>query len=862
MDMAAHPTFFEESERLAALANLAILDSGAEREFDAVTKMLASFLGVRSAAVSFIDQERQWFKARHRIDLNVLPRDIAICDHVVRRRNPLVVLDAREHDSFRGNPLVTGDPHIRFYAGVPIYPPTGHCVGSLCALDDKPRAEFTDFELRHLQEFAKMVSELIEARRARLQSGIAAKVVASTPDAVLATNRSAEIVFWNQASVRLFGHEAAEAIGQNVKLIIPSRFHSDDRESFETASNGGPTRLVGKLIELEARRKDGSIFPIELSLAPWGDEVHGGFAAVIRDITDRKQLQAERDSGKKFLNAIVTNLPSMLFVKDAETHRYLLVNKKVEDIIGQPAADVLGKDDSELFSSRGTAFKQNDLVAIASGNPECVESVFERNDGVKFNIKTTRVLIDGPDRSNQYLLGLSEDITEIRQSEAERWKLARYDTLTGLLNRASFLERVGTLIEDEAPFAILNIDLDRFKSVNDHFGHVVGDEVLRSLGERLGVSVDDGTLIARLGGDEFICLLTGEDLRSRARTVAFDMLQIICAPVQVGGVTANVGASIGVAVYPDDGESIEVLRQNADLAMYRAKLEGGREPCFFDARMDAAERDRRVLETELRAAVEAELFDVVYQPIVRASSGAVTGFEALARWTEPARGPVPPDLFISLAENCGLVDALGEQILRRACRDAAQWPNDLQVAVNLSPRQFYSGQLVGKVLQVLRETGLPSRRLQLEVTENLVIQNSTDAFAQLEELRRHGIETSLDDFGIGYSSLSYFQKFRFDKVKIDKSFVLEIEKSQAAKAIVRAVVGLADQLSMAVVAEGVETAQQRKLLEGLGCSHLQGFLFSKPLAHEHLLSIFDRGEAFGELPQWQWDVSSPFGNLS
>ena len=841
-----HPTALSESARLAALADLAILDTEAEREFDAITRAAASLLGVGRGTVSLIDQNRQWFKSRFRVDLTETPRDVAFCDHVVTGRETLIIPDALEDETFRDNPLVTGGPRIRFYAGAPIYLQSGHCVGSLCVLDERPHLDFDDEKLRVLEELASVVSELIESRSARSHAHIAGQVVASTPDAVLATNRSAEIVYWNEAAERLFGWSADEARGQNVKLIIPVKFHKGHQNRIEAAANGGPTRLVGKFIELEARRKDHSIFPVELSLAPWGDKARGGFAAVIRDVTERKALQADRDSNKKFLDAVVKNLPSMLFVKDTQTHRYLLVNRRAEELIGRSAKSMIGRDDFEIFPSRGRVFRRNDLKVIKSGKPELTESEFERDDGRRVNIRTTRVLLDGPDRPNQYLLGLSEDVTEIRQSEAQRWKLARYDTLTGLLNRASFFDITEKLIPKKTRFAILNIDLDRFKSVNDQFGHVTGDEVLKLIGDRLASFTDDQTHVARIGGDEFVVLLTGQGLRARSREISEQLIEEMSAPIPVGGISAYIGASIGGVVYPDDGDCVETLRQHADLAMYRAKLEGKREACFFDDRMDAAERSRRKLETSLRSAVEGNLIEVVYQPIIQVSTGDITSFEALARWNQPERGPVPPDVFIPLAEDCGLIDEMGQQVLRRACADALQWPSHIKVAINLSPRQFLSGKLVETVQTVLEDTGLPADRLHLEITENLVIQNADEAFSQLEMLKHKGIQISVDDFGVGYSSLGYFQTFGFNKVKIDKSFIAEIESSQAAKAIVMAVVGLARQLSIAVVAEGVETPQQYQTLSELGCSQLQGYLFSPPIPVDRIDSFLRRQQ--NELP--------------
>nr|WP_299307323.1 diguanylate cyclase [uncultured Croceicoccus sp.] len=654
MLQAPHPFALSEKERLTALAELAILDSEEEEEFDAVTRLTASIFGVHSAAVSLIDKHRQWFKARHNIALKETPREVAFCDHVVAHRKGMVVRDTHRDARFVKNPLVTGAPHIRFYAGAPLYLRSGHCVGSLCVIDGRPRHDFDADKFELLHHFAAIVSELIEARKSRREADIAAKVVTSTPDAVLAANRKAEIVYWNDAAANLFGWSAQEALGKNVTRIIPEDLRAGHQARFERAARGGPTRLVGRFVELEARRSDGSVFPVELSLAPWGDAAQGGFAAIVRDISERKALQADRLASKRFLDAVVSNLPLMLFVKDAETRQYLLLNKEAENLIGRPASTMLGKEDSELFPERGPAFRQNDLRAIRSGNPECSESAFERDDGSVVNIRTTRVLIDGPDRPGQYLLGLSEDLTEMRQSEAERWRLARFDSLTGLINRASFLEQVEELVGNHAPFAMLSVDIDRFKAINDQFGHAIGDSVLEHVGKRLLAMADDGTSVARVGGDEFTCLLTGRNLRTRARTLSRRLFEDFETPCQIDAVTAYLGMSIGIVIYPDDGNTIETLRQNADLAMYRAKLDGRGEPCFFDDAMDTAQRDRLRLETKLRNAIADDRIETVYQPIVEVHTGAVVGVEALARWTDMERGPIPADLFISIAEDPAL----------------------------------------------------------------------------------------------------------------------------------------------------------------------------------------------------------------
>jgi diguanylate cyclase (GGDEF)-like protein/PAS domain S-box-containing protein len=562
-----------------------------------------------------------------------------------------------------------------------------------------------------------------------------------------------------------------------------------------------------------------------------------GFAAIIRDVSQRKALERDRAQSQAFLDTVVTNLPAMLFVKDSVTREYIMVNHAAEQVIGRTASALVGATDGDLFPAYSEAYERRDTEAIAAGKPHIFESAFVREDGETVHLRTTRSLIDGPDRPNQYILGVSENVTETRRAEAEILRLAQYDPLTGLLNRASYTERLHTLVQTHTPFAMLSIDLDRFKAVNDQFGHPTGDMVLVQVSERLSALLGPGDWIARIGGDEFMAVLTGGGLRERARDVADGIISALTEPIYGQRSVASVGASIGAVLMPQDGTSTEQLRENVDLALYRAKQTGRGSVCFFNAEMDAAARDRRTLEQDLRLAIGNDEIALFYQPVLAAADGKITSAEALARWTHATRGPIRPDIFISLAEECGLIDDLGEKLLRRACVDAQSWPEHIRVAVNLSPLQFLSGKLLGTVEAALAEAGLMPNRLQLEVTEGLVIRDVERTFSQLEELRTLGIQVLIDDFGVGYSSLSYFQRFTFDKVKLDKSFVDEITTSRAARAIVHAVVGLGRELGMGIVAEGVETEEQMRLLTSYGCTHLQGYLFSCPVPEPTLRTL-------------------------
>lgn len=836
MDLSDAPTCSpNEADRLSALLGLEILDTPAERDFDEITRLAATALGVESAAVSLIDEDRQWFKSRHGIPFAETPRAIAFCTHAVTSRDILIVPDATLDDRFSANPLVIQDGGIRFYAGVPLIIRSGHCLGTLCVFDPVARTGLTNAQRSVLFDLAKLATDLIESRRFRRMGEIAARVVDATSDAVLAADQGGKIVYWNPAAERMFGRKRDEAVGRPIEIIIPDRLAVGHRENFARAAAGGETRLVGSSVELIGARADGSEFPVELSLARWGVAAPDtGFAAIIRDISKRKELERERESAQSFLDTVVRNLPAMLFVKDAETRRYLMVNRTGEAAIGRPADEIIGRTDRELFQNYGASYEQRDSEAIAAPSATTFESEFVREDGEVVHLRTTRTLIDGPDRSRQYILGISEDVSATRLAEAQVLRLAHYDTLTGLLNRASFTDRLHRLVHGGQPFALLSIDLDRFKAVNDQFGHPVGDAVLTQVGDRLRAAAQGEGWIARIGGDEFMVVLSGTCLRKRAADVATAIIKGLAQRFVIERGVAHAGASIGIVLSPEDGTTTAKLRENADLALYRAKQMGKGNACFFNAEMDAAAQDRRKLEKDLRAAVESGEITLAYQPVLAAKTGQITSAEALARWTHATRGPVRPDIFIPLAEECGLIDTLGEQLLRRACGDAQSWPDHVRVAVNLSPLQFISGRLIDTVRDAITTSQLRADRLQLEVTERLVIRDVERTFEQLERLRALGIQVLIDDFGVGYSSLSYFQRFPFDKVKLDKSFIDDIESSRAAKAIVQAVVGLGDALDMGVVAEGIETEEQMRLLVAAGCTHLQGYLFSRPVSSDTL----------------------------
>jgi diguanylate cyclase (GGDEF)-like protein len=423
------------------------------------------------------------------------------------------------------------------------------------------------------------------------------------------------------------------------------------------------------------------------------------------------------------------------------------------------------------------------------------------------------------------------DITERKRDEAQVAYMVRHDMLTGLANRVLLHERMSEaaaqLRRHQTPFAVLGIDLDRFKAVNDTLGHPIGDKLLQQVAKRLQAAVRDIDTVARFGGDEFTVLVANQGRREDVNQLAARLVEKISAPYTIDGNKLNVGASIGIATAPEDGIDPDVLLKNADIALYRAKADGGESFQYFAPEMDAHMQSRRLVEIELRNAVANNEFVLHYQPVMDISNNRIVGAEALIRWNHPTRGLVYPGDFIAVAEETGLIGPMGDWVLHAACQEAAQWAPHTKIAVNVSAVQFNRPDLIGVIAQALELSGLPPHRLELEITESVLLQGDDDHLATLELLSQLGIRIALDDFGTGYSSFSYLRKFKFDTIKIDRTFVSELPDCADCSAIISAIAGLARTMGVLTTAEGVENKDQLEWLKLAGCTHVQGFLFSK-----------------------------------
>ena len=439
---------------------------------------------------------------------------------------------------------------------------------------------------------------------------------------------------------------------------------------------------------------------------------------------------------------------------------------------------------------------------------------------------------------------LKKEIAERERSQAQIHYLAHHDSLTGLGNRAFLRRQLQQAISRPMPrdhaVAVLFIDLDGFKSINDTLGHSVGDGLLKGVAQRLSETVRDEDKLARLGGDEFAVIQTGSEQPTSAAILASRLIHAVSRPHIVDGQQLIIGASIGIAVASESKNSPEDILKSADLAMYRAKADGRGTYRFFEPEMDARAQARRSMESLLRAADIETAFEVYYQPLVDLKRKGVICFEALLRWHHPEKGFVLPSDFIPLAEEIGMIAPIGEWVLRRACADASTWPDDVSVAVNLSPVQFNYAGLPTAVRSALDASGLSARRLELEITESVLLKKTEASLAILNELRDLGVTISMDDFGTGYSSLSYLRSFRFDKLKIDRMFISDLTNGNDSLAIVRAITELGRNFDMTVVAEGVETLEQLRCLQHEGCGQVQGYLFSPPRPAAEIPSLVDR----------------------
>ncbi|WP_312631149.1 bifunctional diguanylate cyclase/phosphodiesterase [Pantoea piersonii] len=658
------------------------------------------------------------------------------------------------------------------------------------------------------------------------------------------------VVNWNAGAQRAKGYVAEEIVGQHFSV-----FYSAQERLQRAPETNLATALKNGRFEDEGwrYRKDGSAFWAHVVI----DAIHNdegkliGFAKITRDITERREQEqqllrakdlAEAQSAKmsalsKFLDNIITNIPSCVVVEDAITREILLVNDRSEKLFGLSKALLVNKKPHECMSAELSDYF-NSLADIALRN----EGIHQREQllltasGERI-LHTRATTIAGQDARQNYIMLIVEDVTDQRAADARIHHMAHHDNLTSLPNRILFRQRLSEALRHDAQgsrqTATLCLDLDNFKNVNDALGHQIGDELLRAVAKRLRAALRDRDTLARIGGDEFAIVLPSVGNAEEAALVAQRLIEAIRPPVNVEGHNLSVGLSVGIALSGTITNTPEQMLRCADMALYEAKRNGRNRYEHFTLAMDDVARSRRVIENDLREAIGGHQLKLYYQPITDGEAvQSIIGYEALMRWHHPVKGLIMPNDFIPIAEESGLIHMLGAYALYEACREATSWEGKQTVSVNLSPLQFKNSSLVSVVEAALRDSGLEPNRLEVEITESVLLDDSLGNIRTLESLKKLGVQIALDDFGTGYSSLSYLRSFPFDKIKIDKSFISDMGDSREALAIIRAITGMSRSLDIQITAEGVESSEQFAKLREEGCTLFQGYYFGRPQPSE------------------------------
>jgi diguanylate cyclase (GGDEF)-like protein/PAS domain S-box-containing protein len=669
------------------------------------------------------------------------------------------------------------------------------------------------------------------------------------PEGIVFLDAEGRYILWNQTYAEIYSgssdlFEVGARLEDTLRIGVARGNYPEAIGREEAWLQARLALLANPGVRHEQQLADGRWIMIEERRTP-----DGGSIGLRVDITELKSALERADAAvaqlgetRNFLDMVVEGMPAILFVNDPATGAFVMLNRAGETALGCSRDELVGKSYAEKFApAEAEALAAQDLALIAGQATTASQEIsFETEDGAARLLAVRKILIRDGDGAPQYIVSVCDDITEQRANEARIAHLAGHDALTGLPNRVLFHDRLSRglrRVTASDHVAVLCLDLDRFKIVNDTLGHPIGDALLKMVAQRLASCIREGDTVARLGGDEFAIIQHHVQRPDAPALLAARIVEVMASVFDVEGHQLVVGASVGIALAPADGSSAEALLKSADMAMYRAKNEGRGAFRYFEAEMDVKLQARRRLELDMRRALVAGEFILHYQPLLNMADNLINGCEALVRWNHPVHGMIMPDDFIPLAEEIGLIVPLGEWIIRQACADGAKLPGELKMAVNLSPAQFRSERLVPTVIHALAATGLAPDRLELEITESVLLQDSAANMKVLHELRSLGVRICMDDFGTGYSSLSYLRSFPFDKIKIDRSFVSDLSDDPDAGAIVKAVAGLGQSLGMVTTAEGVETVEQLARLRQEGCTEVQGYLISRPIACDALLEF-------------------------
>jgi diguanylate cyclase (GGDEF)-like protein/PAS domain S-box-containing protein len=670
----------------------------------------------------------------------------------------------------------------------------------------------------------------------------------ATPDAMLISDEHGIITMVNQQAEHLLGYPIEELIGLSIEVLVPGRYRANHQGLRAQFASAAVARPMGAGRTVQAQRKDGSFFDADISVSPIRTNQGLFFASALRDVTLRKQADAHLR-----IAAIAFESNEPMVITDAN-NIILQVNQAFTKSTGYTKEEAVGQKINLLKSGRhGEAFYKAMWETIERTGTWQGEIWDRRKNGEIYPKWLIISVVKGDDGAVTHYVGTHIDITERKAAEEQIKQLAFYDPLTQLPNRRLLQERLkhGIDVErrDGKQLALLMLDLDRFKSVNDSMGHLAGDELLQQVAERITNRLREVDMVARLGGDEFIVLLEDIAHPEDAARVAEDIIVDLSKPFCMDqGEDILISASIGISLYPQHGGTPQLLMDHADAALYQAKDAGRGCFAYFSEDLTIAARERIALELRLRKAIEQQDLRVFYQPQVDIASGRIVGAEALVRWADPVDGLIPPIRFIPIAEETGLILAIGEWVLRETCRQGREWLDaglpPLNLAVNVSPHQFRRSDICSLVAKVLGETGFPASQLELEITESGLMENQGNATEILNSLRAQGIRLAIDDFGTGYSSLAYLKHFPLDLLKIDKSFIDDIPHLEDDMEIASSIIAMGHILGFKVLAEGVETPEQLAFLQEKGCDMYQGYIKSKPIPAEEFAEFLGKMAAY------------------
>ncbi|HLP99008.1 MAG TPA: EAL domain-containing protein [Sideroxyarcus sp.] len=666
-------------------------------------------------------------------------------------------------------------------------------------------------------------------------------IIDTALDAVIQMNEDGLITGWNKQAEKTFGWSLPEALGMPLhELIIPPEKRDLHVRGLQRVMSGGDERMLNSRNEVEAVHRDGHRLQIELAVTRIRFNGRTEFSAFIRDISQRKQEEEQLRLAAKVFQG--TN--EAILISDAD-NRIVTVNDAFIRTMGYSIDEIKGCNPNMFSSGNHDDNFYEGMWRSLNENGHWQGEIVDRDKHGRLVYKQMTInAVKNQQGVVTNYVAIASDISERKEYDKNVHFLAYYDVLTGLPNRTLLRDRIGQMIatshRDRQSFALLFLDLDRFKYINDSMGHSVGDRLLQSVAQRLQGCVREGDTVSRIGGDEFIVLLREIDEQG-VTLVAEKLLKALATPYDLGGQIISTYASIGIALYPEHATDIDVLMKNADAAMYRAKEDGRNNFKFFTPEMHFRANQIFSMEKDLRVALEQDQFTLVYQPQVELATGRICGVESLIRWKHPEKGFVSPAEFIPIAEETGQIVAIGEWVLNAACWRMANWQKqgmpEFPVSVNLSIRQLRQPNLGDVVARVLKQSGLKPECLELEITEGIMMADTKAAMDFLNRMRDMGVQMSIDDFGTGFSSLSYLKNLPVNKLKIDQSFVRDIETDESDAAIVRSVISLGHRLDMKVIAEGVETQEQLDFLRIRGCDEIQGYFFSRPLTADDFLKF-------------------------